>query len=72
MNRPARPFRRTVLIVAAIHLGLILVVGLPFATCQKPKKINVLFWKHASIPLQLPEKIAKSDLENIFALRIRN
>ena len=40
MNRPARPFRRTVLIVAAIHLGLILVVGLPFATCQKPKKIQ--------------------------------
>ena len=40
MSRPARPLRRTVLIVAGIHLGLILIVGLPFATCQKPKKIQ--------------------------------
>jgi len=40
VNRPARPFRRTVLIVAGIHLGLILFLGLPLATCQKPKKIQ--------------------------------
>ena len=40
MSRPARPLRRTVLIVAGIHLALIAIVGLPFATCQKPKKIQ--------------------------------
>ena len=40
MSRPARPLRRTVLIVAGIHLALIAIVGLPFATCQKPQKIQ--------------------------------
>jgi len=40
VSRPARPLRRTVLIVAGIHVALIAVVGLPFATCQKPQKIQ--------------------------------
>jgi len=40
VSRPARPLRRTVLIVAGIHVVLITVVGLPFATCQKPQKIQ--------------------------------
>ena len=40
MSRPARPLRRTVLIVAGIHIALIAIVGLPFATCQKPRKIQ--------------------------------
>ena len=40
MSRPARPLRRTVLIVAGIHVGLILLLGLPFATCQKPQKVQ--------------------------------
>ncbi len=40
MSRPARPLRRTVLIVAGIHIALIAIVGLPFATCQKPQKIQ--------------------------------
>jgi len=40
VSRPARPLRRTVLIVAGIHVALIAIVGLPFATCQKPQKIQ--------------------------------
>ena len=40
MNRPARPLRRTVWIVAGIHVGLILLLGLPFSTCQKPAKVQ--------------------------------
>lgn len=40
MSRPARPLRRTVLIVAGIHVGLIVLLGVPFATCQKPQKIQ--------------------------------
>lgn len=40
MSRPARPLRRTVWIVAGIHIGLILLLGLPFSTCQKPPKIQ--------------------------------
>ena len=40
MSRPARPLRRTVLIVAGIHVGLILLLGLPFSTCQKPAKVQ--------------------------------
>ena len=40
MSRPARPLRRTVLIVAGIHGALIVIVGLPFTNCQKPQKIQ--------------------------------
>jgi TonB family protein len=40
MNPSGRRFRRTVWIVAGLHLGLIVAVGVPFATCQKPKKIQ--------------------------------
>lgn len=35
MNPHGRPFRRTVLIVFGIHLGLLLFLGLPFAQCHK-------------------------------------
>ena len=35
MNHHGRPFRRTVLIVLGIHLGLLLFLGLPFAQCHK-------------------------------------
>lgn len=40
MNPHGRPFRRTVLIVVALHLGLLLFVGLPFASCHKPPNIQ--------------------------------
>ena len=40
MSRPARPLRRTVLIVAGIHGALIVIIGLPFTNCQKPQKIQ--------------------------------
>ena len=40
MSRPARPLGRTVLIVAGIHVGLILLLGLPLSTCHKPPKIQ--------------------------------
>ncbi len=40
MSRPARPLRRTVLIVAGIHIGLILMLGLPLSTCHQPPKIQ--------------------------------
>ena len=35
MNPHGRPFRRTVLIVFGIHLGLLIFLGLPFAQCHK-------------------------------------
>jgi len=35
VNPHGRPFRRTVLIVFGIHLGLLLFLGLPFAQCHK-------------------------------------
>jgi len=40
VSRPARPLRRTVLTVAGIHVGLILLLGLPLATCHQPPKIQ--------------------------------
>ena len=40
MNPHGRPFRRTVLIVFGIHLGLIIFLGLPFAQCHKPAPIK--------------------------------
>ena len=40
MNPHGRPFRRTVLIVVALHVGLLLFVGLPFASCHKPPTIQ--------------------------------
>lgn len=40
MSRPGRPLRRTFWIVAGIHVGLILLLGLPFSTCQKPQKVQ--------------------------------
>lgn len=40
MNRPARPFRRTVLIVVAAHLLILLFLGLPLATCRKPPAVQ--------------------------------
>ena len=40
MNPHGRPFRRTVLIVVGLHLGLLLFVGLPFASCHKPPPIQ--------------------------------
>ncbi len=40
MNPHGRPFRRTVLIVVGLHLGLLLFVGLPFASCHKPPTIQ--------------------------------
>jgi len=40
VNPHGRPFRRTVLIVVALHVGLLLFVGLPFASCHKPPPIQ--------------------------------
>ena len=40
MNPNGRPFRRTVLIVFSIHLGLLFFLGLPFAQCHKPPAIK--------------------------------
>jgi len=40
VNPHGRPFRRTVLIVFGIHLGLLLFLGLPFAQCHKPAPIK--------------------------------
>ena len=40
MNPHGRPFRRTVLIVFGIHLGLLIFLGLPFAQCHKPAPIQ--------------------------------
>ena len=42
MNPHGRPFRRTVLIVVALHVGLLLFVGLPFASCHKPPTIQTV------------------------------
>jgi len=40
VNPHGRPFRRTVLIVLGIHLGLLLFLGLPFAQCHKTPLIK--------------------------------
>ena len=40
MNPRGRPFRRTVLIVFGIHVGLLLLFGLPMAQCHKSKPIQ--------------------------------
>ena len=40
MNPRGRPFRRTVLIVFGIHVGLLLIFGLPMAQCHKSKPIQ--------------------------------
>ena len=40
MNPHGRPFRRTVLIVLGIHLGLLIFWGLPIAQCHKPAPIQ--------------------------------
>jgi len=40
VNPNGRPFRRTVLIVFGIHLGLLFFLGLPFAQCHKPPAIK--------------------------------
>jgi len=40
VNPRGRPFRRTVLIVFGIHLGLLIFLGLPFAQCHKPAPIQ--------------------------------
>ena len=40
MNPRGRPFRRTVLIVFGIHVGLLLLFGLPVAQCHKSKPIQ--------------------------------
>ena len=40
MNPRGRPFRRTVLIVFGIHVGLLLLLGLPMAQCHKSKTIQ--------------------------------
>jgi len=40
VNPHGRPFRRTVLIVVGLHVGLLLFVGLPFASCHKPPTIQ--------------------------------
>ena len=40
MNPHGRPFRRTVLIVLGIHLGLLFFLTLPFAQCHKPAPIK--------------------------------
>ena len=40
MNPRGRPFRRTVLIVFVIHVGLLLLFGLPMAQCHKSKPIQ--------------------------------
>ena len=40
MNPRGRPFRRTVLIVFGLHVGLLLLFGLPMAQCHKSKPIQ--------------------------------
>ena len=40
MNPRGRPFRRAVLIVFGIHVGLLLLFGLPMAQCHKSKPIQ--------------------------------
>lgn len=40
MNPRGRPFRRTVLIVFGLHVGLLLFFGLPMAQCHKSKPIQ--------------------------------
>jgi len=40
VNPHGRPFRRTVLIVFGIHVGLLLLFGLPMAQCHKSKPIQ--------------------------------
>ena len=40
MNPRGRPFRRTVLIVFGIHVGLLLLFGLPMAQCHKPPPLQ--------------------------------
>jgi periplasmic protein TonB len=40
VNSRGRPFRRTVLIVFGIHVGLLLLFGLPMAQCHKSKPIQ--------------------------------
>ena len=40
MNPRGRPFRRTVLIVFVIHIGLLVLFGLPMAQCHKSKPIQ--------------------------------
>ena len=40
MNSRGRPFRRTVLIVFGIHVGLLLLFGLPMAQCHKPTPLQ--------------------------------
>lgn len=40
MNPRGRPFRRTVLIVFGIHVGLLFLFGLPMAQCHKSKPIQ--------------------------------
>lgn len=40
MNPRGRPFRRTVLIVFGIHVGLLLLFGLPMAQCHKSMPIQ--------------------------------
>lgn len=40
MNPRGRPFRRTVLIVFGLHVGLLLLFGLPMAKCHKSKPIQ--------------------------------
>jgi len=40
VNPRGRPFRRTVLIVFVIHVGLLLLFGLPMAQCHKSKPIQ--------------------------------
>jgi len=40
VNPRGRPFRRTVLIVFGLHVGLLLLLGLPMAQCHKSKTIQ--------------------------------
>jgi len=40
VNPRGRPFRRTVLIVFGLHVGLLLLLGLPMAQCHKSKPIQ--------------------------------
>ena len=40
MNPRGRPFRRTVLIVFGIHVGLLFLFGLPMAQCHKSKPVQ--------------------------------
>jgi len=40
VNPRGRPFRRTVLIVFGLHVGLLLLFGLPMAQCHKSKPIQ--------------------------------